>query len=239
MMRAQQMIAAEQDAGSWVPQGQVTLRVPGADHTHELTTAGGEQVPIPDTHDDARVCPPHQTLERGVGDSDERTTRGFRHAEPNEKLASALGVARPEQARAFGQTAHDPCARASGDSGRGTEMVGVRVGNDDLFHVAEAQTAGGQHSRQLIDRARLESAGVDDGDRRVDQHVAIDRPDMKRGRQTRTADTVGQRLDKRRQHGCHQAQYHRVTNTADRPALTKPRATRRALRTACVGPARH
>ena len=105
-------------------------------------------------------------------------------------------------------------------------MVGVRVGNDDLFHVADAQTAGRQHRRQLIDRARLESAGVDDGDRWVDQHVAIDRPDMKRGRQTRTADTVGQHVDKRRQHGCHQAQYHRVTNTADRPALTKPRATR-------------
>ena len=36
--------------------------------------------------------------------------RGFRHAEPKEKLASGLGVAWPEQARAFGETAHDPCA---------------------------------------------------------------------------------------------------------------------------------
>ena len=55
-----------------------------------------------------------------------------------------MGVPRPEQARAFGETAHDPCSRACGDSGRGTEMIGMRVGNDDLFHVAEAETGGGQ-----------------------------------------------------------------------------------------------
>jgi hypothetical protein len=38
-------------------------------------------------------------------------------------------------------------------------MIGVRVRDDDLFHVAEAETAGGQHSRQLVDRARLQGAG--------------------------------------------------------------------------------
>src|SRR4051794_32319638 len=51
-----------------------------------------------------------------------------------------------QQARALAETAHDPCARASGDSGRRTEMIGVRVRDDDLFHVAkprplEASTA--------------------------------------------------------------------------------------------------
>ena len=92
------MIATEQDAGSWVPQRQVTLGVPGADHTHELTTAGGQEVPIPDTHDDARICPPDQMLERGVCGSDERTRRGFWHAEPNQQLAArwgSLGPSRP------------------------------------------------------------------------------------------------------------------------------------------------
>ena len=62
----QQVIAAEQDAGSWVPQRQVTCGVPGADHTHELTTAGGQEVPIPDTHNGARICPSDQPLQRGV-----------------------------------------------------------------------------------------------------------------------------------------------------------------------------
>ena len=83
-------------------------------------------------------------------------------------------------------------------------MIRVRVRDDDLFHVAQAETAGRQHSRQLVDRAGLQGAGVNDGDRRVDQQVAIDAPDMKRRRQTHTDYTVGQRLDKRRQHGRHQ-----------------------------------
>ena len=45
----QQVIATEQDTGRWVPQRQMTLGVPGADHTHELTTARGQEVAIPDT----------------------------------------------------------------------------------------------------------------------------------------------------------------------------------------------
>jgi hypothetical protein len=61
------MIATEQDTGRWVPQRQMTLGVPGADHTDELTTARGQEVAIPDTDNDARICPPHQTLEGGVG----------------------------------------------------------------------------------------------------------------------------------------------------------------------------
>jgi hypothetical protein len=47
----------------------MTLGVPGTDHTYELTAARGQEVAIPDTHNDARICPPHQTLERGVGHS--------------------------------------------------------------------------------------------------------------------------------------------------------------------------
>jgi hypothetical protein len=69
-------------------------------------------------------------------------------------------------------------------------MIGVRVRDDDLFHVAEAETAGGQHSRQLVDRARLQGAGVNDSDRRVDQQVAIDAPAL---HETASADSHGLR----------------------------------------------
>jgi hypothetical protein len=30
-------------------------------------------------------------------------------------------------------------------------MIGVRVGDDDLFYVTEGETAGGQHRLQLAD----------------------------------------------------------------------------------------
>jgi hypothetical protein len=69
-------------------------------------------------------------------------------------------------------------------------MIGMRVRHDDLFHVAEAHTAGGQHSRERFDRSRLQGAGVNDGDRRVDQQVAIDAPYMKRRRQAHTGNAV-------------------------------------------------
>jgi hypothetical protein len=92
-------------------------------------------------------------------------------------------------------------------------MIGVRVRDDDLVNVAEAETAGGQHSRQLVDRARLQGAGVNDGDWRVDQQVAVDGPYLKRRRQTHTDYTVGQRIDKWRQHGSHQGSVSRASCT--------------------------
>src|SRR5664279_4791134 len=123
----------------------MTFRVPGADHTDEPATPGGQWVPVPDAPDHARMRPRDYALERGVCDSDQVPRRCFWHAEPNQEIAPGLGVPRAEQARDFGQTAHDPSARASGDHGRGPEMIGVGVGDDDLFYVAEAEAPGAQH----------------------------------------------------------------------------------------------